>query len=54
MDGTIDFYLGDAGKTVTSLVSGESDEVSAVALQPDGRILVEGGHAMSALLVLRC
>ncbi|MBX3618588.1 MAG: hypothetical protein KF891_01150 [Rhizobacter sp.] len=46
-DGALDTTFGNAGKVVTP-VGTTSDEAYAVALQPDGKILVAGGSAQGA------
>jgi uncharacterized delta-60 repeat protein len=42
-NGTLDSTFGDAGKVLTDFNSGSLDSVSAVALQPDGKLVVAGG-----------
>jgi uncharacterized delta-60 repeat protein len=41
-DGSIDSAFGNAGKVTTNMVPGEQEEALAVAIQPDGKIVVAG------------
>ncbi len=41
-NGRIDTDFGNAGKVTSNIVSGEQEEALAVAIQPDGKILVAG------------
>ena len=48
-DGTLDTSFGNGGKVVTAIAPGAgADAAQAVAIQPDGRILVAGSTATSA------
>jgi uncharacterized delta-60 repeat protein len=42
-DGRLDASFGDGGMVTTDFFGGSSDGASAVALQPDGKIVVAGG-----------
>ena len=44
--GAVDTSFGTAGK-ITSVFGGESDGVSAIAVQPDGKIVVSGGATVN-------
>ena len=41
-NGSVDTGFGNAGKVTSNIVSGEQEEALAVAIQPDGKILVAG------------
>jgi uncharacterized delta-60 repeat protein len=48
-DGTIDSNFGNGGKASFDLASGDADYANAVAIQPDGKIVVGGSVSLSPL-----
>jgi len=52
-NGSIDTNFGNAGKVTSNIVSGEQEEALAVAIQPDGKILVAGytGQALGPSVI---
>jgi uncharacterized delta-60 repeat protein len=47
-NGSLDTDFGNAGKVTSNIVSGEQEEALAVAIQPDGKIVVAGYTGQAA------